>query len=99
MLNGVTSCLDALSHALCDPGDVIIPPTPVYARMFTDVHDRAGAAVLPLVLRQEVSPDILLQQKEKIALMAVSVKDVFIIKEGNFGFPLVIATISGKFYE
>lgn len=80
MLNGVTSCLDALSHALCDPGDVIITPTPVYARMFTDVHDRAGAAVLPLVLRQEVSPDILLQQKEKISLMAV-IKDVFIIKE------------------
>lgn len=53
VLNGVTSCLDALSHALCDPGDVIITPTPVYARMFTDVHDRAGAAVLPLVLRQE----------------------------------------------
>ncbi|XP_063594441.1 1-aminocyclopropane-1-carboxylate synthase-like protein 1 [Penaeus indicus] len=55
VLNGVTSCLDALSHALCDPGDVIITPTPVYARMFTDVHDRAGAEVLPLVLRQEVS--------------------------------------------
>lgn len=55
VLNGVTSCLDALSHALCDPGDVIITPTPAYGRMFTDVQDRAGALVLPLELRQEVS--------------------------------------------
>ncbi|XP_042856908.1 1-aminocyclopropane-1-carboxylate synthase-like protein 1 [Penaeus japonicus] len=53
VLNGVTSCLDALSHALCDPGDVIITPTPAYGRMFTDVQDRAGALVLPLELRQE----------------------------------------------
>merc|ERR1712126_395248 len=28
VMNRVTSCLDALGHALCDPGDVMITPTP-----------------------------------------------------------------------
>ncbi|XP_045601332.1 1-aminocyclopropane-1-carboxylate synthase-like protein 1 [Procambarus clarkii] len=47
---GVTSCLDALAHTLCDAGDVIITPTPVYARIFTDVRDVSDVCVEPLVL-------------------------------------------------
>ncbi|XP_068238829.1 probable inactive 1-aminocyclopropane-1-carboxylate synthase-like protein 2 [Palaemon carinicauda] len=51
--NGVSSCLDAISHVLCDPGDVIITPTPIYARIFTDVHDAARSIVEPLPLSEE----------------------------------------------
>ncbi|KAK3877645.1 hypothetical protein Pcinc_017649 [Petrolisthes cinctipes] len=39
VMSGVTSCLDALGHALCDPGDIIITPTPVYGRIITDFRD------------------------------------------------------------
>ncbi|XP_064120214.1 1-aminocyclopropane-1-carboxylate synthase-like protein 1 [Macrobrachium nipponense] len=53
IFNGVSSCLDAISHVLCDPGDIIITPTPVYARIFTDVHDAARAIVEPLPLSEE----------------------------------------------
>ncbi|XP_063861804.1 1-aminocyclopropane-1-carboxylate synthase-like protein 1 isoform X4 [Scylla paramamosain] len=48
VMNGLTACLDALSHTLCDPGDVVITPTPVYGRIFTNFYDRAGATVVPL---------------------------------------------------
>lgn len=53
VMNGVTSCLDAMSHVLCDPNDVVITPTPVYGRIFTDVHDAAQANVEPLHLKQD----------------------------------------------
>ncbi|KAG0724598.1 1-aminocyclopropane-1-carboxylate synthase-like protein 1 [Chionoecetes opilio] len=48
VMNGVTACFDALSHALCDPGDVVLTPTPVYARVYTNFRDRSGATVVPL---------------------------------------------------
>ncbi|XP_068248133.1 1-aminocyclopropane-1-carboxylate synthase-like protein 1 [Palaemon carinicauda] len=41
VLNGVASCLDALGHAICDPGDVLITPTPVYGRIFSNFRERA----------------------------------------------------------
>ncbi|KAG0722915.1 1-aminocyclopropane-1-carboxylate synthase-like protein 1 [Chionoecetes opilio] len=48
LMNGVTACCDALSHALCDPGDVVLTPTPVYARVYSNFRDRSGATVVPL---------------------------------------------------
>lgn len=40
-MSGATSCMDALGHALCDPGDIIITPTPVYGRIISDFSDVA----------------------------------------------------------
>jgi len=51
-MNGVTSCLDALGHTLCDPGDVMITPTPCYGRIFTDFTDRSRVKVEPLHLSE-----------------------------------------------
>ncbi|KAK7084311.1 hypothetical protein SK128_002086 [Halocaridina rubra] len=53
VLSGVTSCLDAMSHVLCDPYDVVITTTPVYGRIYTDFHDVRQAKIEPLHLRQE----------------------------------------------
>ena len=53
-MNGVTSCLDALGHTICDPGDVIISPTPIYGRIFTDFTDRSGVKMAALPLSSEV---------------------------------------------
>ena len=53
-MNGVTSCLDSLAHVICDPGDIIISPTPVYGRIFTDFTDRSGVKVVPLNLSSQV---------------------------------------------
>ncbi|KAG7167179.1 inactive 1-aminocyclopropane-1-carboxylate synthase-like protein 2-like [Homarus americanus] len=53
VMNGITACLDALSHTLCDPDDVVITPTPVYGRIYTNFHDRSAATVIPLVCSQE----------------------------------------------
>ncbi|CAL4075496.1 unnamed protein product, partial [Meganyctiphanes norvegica] len=57
VMNGVTSCLDSLAHTLCDPGDVIITPTPVYGRIFTDFSDRSGVTVMPLHLSEKPNSD------------------------------------------
>lgn len=53
---GATSCIDALAHALCDRGDVIITPTPSYGCIFRDVNDHAGVIVEPLNLVQVRNP-------------------------------------------
>uniref|UniRef100_A0A2P2I1Q6 1-aminocyclopropane-1-carboxylate synthase-like protein 1 n=1 Tax=Hirondellea gigas TaxID=1518452 RepID=A0A2P2I1Q6_9CRUS len=50
IMNGVSSCLDSLAFGLVDEGEVIITPTPVYGRIFTDLQDRAYADVQPLHL-------------------------------------------------
>lgn len=53
VMPGATSCIDALAHALCDRGDVIITPTPSYGCIFRDVNDHAGVIVEPLNLVQD----------------------------------------------
>ncbi|KAK7070774.1 hypothetical protein SK128_022016 [Halocaridina rubra] len=53
VLNGVASCLDALGHAICDPGDVLLTPTPVYTRIFSDFCERALVDVQPIITTQE----------------------------------------------
>ena len=37
MVNGVSSGLEVLSWVLADPGDVVIVPTPTYARYVVEV--------------------------------------------------------------
>lgn len=66
VMNGVTACLDALSHTLCDPDDVVITPTPVYGRIFTDFQDRSRASVVPLVALQEENFELQPQDMEKL---------------------------------
>nr|XP_045605766.1 probable inactive 1-aminocyclopropane-1-carboxylate synthase-like protein 2 [Procambarus clarkii] len=66
VMNGVTACLDALSHTLCDPNDVVITPTPVYGRIYTDFHDRSAATVVPLVCSQEDNFSFDPQELEKL---------------------------------
>ncbi|XP_076064845.1 putative inactive 1-aminocyclopropane-1-carboxylate synthase-like protein 2 isoform X2 [Oratosquilla oratoria] len=51
IMNGATSCLDALAYALCDPGDVLLTPTPVYARIFSDFEERCQVDVMPIVCK------------------------------------------------
>ncbi|XP_042866342.1 probable inactive 1-aminocyclopropane-1-carboxylate synthase-like protein 2 [Penaeus japonicus] len=49
--------LDSLDHALCDPGDVLLTPTPVYGRIFTDFCDRSLVCVEPIDTSQETNGD------------------------------------------
>ncbi|KAK8404037.1 hypothetical protein O3P69_000243 [Scylla paramamosain] len=39
---GATGCLDGLAHILCDSGDIVITPTPVYDRIPSDFLDVAN---------------------------------------------------------
>lgn len=57
VMNGVGACLDSLGHALCDPGDVLLTPTPVYGRIFTDFCDRSLVCVEPIDTSQETNVD------------------------------------------
>ena len=41
-MKGVTVCIEALGFALFEMGDVVITPTPTYARFFADLEERAG---------------------------------------------------------
>ncbi|XP_076064836.1 1-aminocyclopropane-1-carboxylate synthase-like protein 1 [Oratosquilla oratoria] len=51
IMNGAGSCLDALAYTLCDPGDVVLTPTPVYTRIFTDIEERGQVDVMPIVCK------------------------------------------------
>uniref|UniRef100_A0A2P2IBW4 1-aminocyclopropane-1-carboxylate synthase-like protein 1 n=1 Tax=Hirondellea gigas TaxID=1518452 RepID=A0A2P2IBW4_9CRUS len=49
--NGATACLDCLAYGLTDEGEVIIVPTPVYGRIFTDCQERTHTDIQPLYLQ------------------------------------------------
>ena len=52
ILKGVTVCLEALGFTLFEPGDVVITPTPTYARFFADLEERAGIKLVGLPLTE-----------------------------------------------
>ena len=52
ILKGVTVCIEALGFALFEHGDVVITPTPTYARFFADFEERAGVKLVGLPLSQ-----------------------------------------------
>lgn len=54
VMNGVNSCLDAMAYVCCDPGDVMITPTPVYGRVLSNFEERCFVDVQPLHLRSGV---------------------------------------------
>ena len=53
MAKGVTACIEALGFALCEKGDVVITPTPTYARFYADFEERAGVKVIGFPLMEE----------------------------------------------
>lgn len=57
-MKGVTVCIEALGFALFEHGDVVITPTPTYARFFADFEERAGVKLAGLQLSE--SDDFLL---------------------------------------
>lgn len=46
VVSGVTSALDVVASALCDPGDAIIVPTPYYSAFDVDLVGRSGARLI-----------------------------------------------------
>ena len=52
-MKGVTVCIEALGFALFEMGDVVITPTPTYARFFADLEERAGVELIGLPLSEE----------------------------------------------
>ncbi|MFC0629137.1 aminotransferase class I/II-fold pyridoxal phosphate-dependent enzyme [Kribbella deserti] len=50
VVGGTSVVLEILAHALCDPGEAIIVPTPYYAGLDDDFGGRAGVRVFPAPL-------------------------------------------------
>jgi aspartate/methionine/tyrosine aminotransferase len=46
VVSGVTSALDVIASALCDPGDAIIVPAPYYSAFDVDLIGRSGARLI-----------------------------------------------------
>ena len=51
MLSGVTSAVDALTWSVCDDGEGIIIPRPLYSGFKLDVGNRANGVILPASFR------------------------------------------------
>jgi len=49
-VNGVSGGLEALAWIISDPGDVVIVPTPTYARFFADMNERMQTKVVGMPL-------------------------------------------------
>ena len=52
ILKGVTVCIEALGFALFEKNDVVITPTPTYARFYADFEERAGVKLVGLALSE-----------------------------------------------
>ena len=48
LLAGVSAVLDAVGHALGDPGDGVLVPTPSYAGFWPDLQVRPGLEIVPV---------------------------------------------------
>jgi len=61
MVNGVSGGLEALAWIVSDPGDLVIVPTPTYARFFADMNERMSTKVVGMHLGEgfELSPQLL----------------------------------------
>ena len=53
LAKGVTVCIEALAFALFEKGDVVITPTPTYARFYADFEERAGVKLIGFPLLEE----------------------------------------------
>ncbi|XP_035208973.1 1-aminocyclopropane-1-carboxylate synthase-like protein 1 isoform X2 [Stegodyphus dumicola] len=88
---GVTSCIDLLSHCIADPGDVILAPTPIYSRIYTDFKQRAEVDLWPIPIiskdNEELKPVLTIEKVEKAYAAAISqnrvVRGIFLINPDN----------------
>ncbi|KAJ2394992.1 hypothetical protein GGI23_004471 [Coemansia sp. RSA 2559] len=55
--NGCTSAIEMLSFAMCDPGDHILVPAPLYLALPTDMGTRARAKMTPVHVPLEMATD------------------------------------------
>ena len=53
LAKGVTVCIEALAFALFEKGDVVITPTPTYARFYADFEERAGVKLIGFPLLEK----------------------------------------------
>ncbi|GFR19693.1 probable inactive 1-aminocyclopropane-1-carboxylate synthase-like protein 2, partial [Trichonephila clavata] len=83
--------MDIIAHCLADPEDVILSPSPVYGRVFTNIMQRAQVNLLPIpVFTKEESetPPVLTVEKVKKAYedaiaKTLVVKAIFLINPHN----------------
>ncbi|XP_035220227.1 1-aminocyclopropane-1-carboxylate synthase-like protein 1 [Stegodyphus dumicola] len=88
---GVTSCIDLLSHCIADPGDVILAPTPIYSRIYTDLKQRSEVDLWPIPIiskdNEELTPLLTIDKVEKAYADALSkkrvVRGIFLINPNN----------------
>ncbi|XP_030853554.1 1-aminocyclopropane-1-carboxylate synthase-like protein 1 [Strongylocentrotus purpuratus] len=57
VLNGVTSALSAMAYVLCDNGDTILTPAPMYGAIPRDLLFQYGAKTYPVHLSSKAGPD------------------------------------------
>ncbi|GFY52061.1 1-aminocyclopropane-1-carboxylate synthase-like protein 1 [Trichonephila inaurata madagascariensis] len=90
-LIGATACIDLLAHCLADPGDVILAPTPIYGRIYTDFKQRSEVNLWPIPIitkdNTEPSPILTIEKVKKAYNDAISkghvVKALFLINPSN----------------
>lgn len=51
MVNGGVAAMEVLACCLFDPGDVLLTPSPCYARIFVNFSERFGIHVVDVLLR------------------------------------------------
>ncbi|XP_030853067.1 1-aminocyclopropane-1-carboxylate synthase-like protein 1 [Strongylocentrotus purpuratus] len=57
VLNGVTSALSAMAYVLCDKGDTILTPAPMYGAIPRDLLFQYGAKTFPVYLSSKAELD------------------------------------------
>ncbi|GFT54448.1 probable inactive 1-aminocyclopropane-1-carboxylate synthase-like protein 2 [Nephila pilipes] len=88
---GATASIDLLAHCLADPGDVILAPTPIYGRIYTDFKQRAEVNLWPIPIitksNTESYPVLTIEKVRKAYDDAISkertVKGLFLINPSN----------------
>ncbi|GIX98332.1 1-aminocyclopropane-1-carboxylate synthase-like protein 1 [Caerostris darwini] len=77
---GVTACIDVLAHCLADPGEVILTPTPIYGRIYTDCMQRSEVKIWPIPIiskeNTESFPILTIEKVKKAYMEAIAQKQV-----------------------
>ncbi|XP_047497708.1 probable inactive 1-aminocyclopropane-1-carboxylate synthase-like protein 2 [Penaeus chinensis] len=63
IMPGVTACMESLARSLCNPGDVVLSPSPIYHRIKTNFED-AGARIVHMVTTQNNNFELTPEQVE-----------------------------------
>nr|XP_054770503.1 1-aminocyclopropane-1-carboxylate synthase-like protein 1 [Lytechinus pictus] len=57
IVNGVTSALSAMAYVLCDHGDTILTPSPMYGAIPRDLVVQSGVKTYPVYVSSKAEPD------------------------------------------